>query len=202
MNRNITKLVVLLLTLLMPSVLMAQSCTTVLTHTWRWWSNLAQGDDTTSGWGAYPATYSYIIDNKSATYINTDLDIGLGPNGEGYVKFLNADFGMGAPDAWARVWSGSHECTSVSGNNRWADNGTCYPGIFPADKGRITFNDYEMGSQSLGLNSLIVLHETGHIFGMKHMPQVCSNTFMVPDPYVGQSESLDTYEVNWLNSTY
>jgi len=202
MNVNQIRIAIGTLLCFLPGLALAQSCTLVQPHAWRWWSNLAYGVDTTSGWSTTPATYSWIIANKSATYTNTDLNVGMGPNGEGKVRFLNSNFGAGAPDAWARVWSGSLECTWVTGNNHWYDNGICNGSSLKGDEGRITFNDYEMGAQSLGLNTLIVLHETGHIFGMQHKPQACSNTFMVPDPYVGQSDQLDSFEVTWINATY
>lgn len=185
--------------LFLPNDLYALNCTIVIPLTWRWYSNEAYPVNSTTGWGVFPETYTNIIENKLSTFTNTDLNVGSGPNGK--VRFLSANFGIG-PDAWARVWSGSLECTSVKGNNHWEDNKYCFPGVYPADEGRITFNNSEMGSQNIGLNTLIALHEVGHIFGLRHMDQLCLNSFMVPSPQVGQSENLAPFEVNWINATY
>lgn len=193
------KLLLATFVLSFPSIVIAQ-CSSVIPHSWRWWSNLAQPTGSPTGWGTHPETYANIIANKLGTYVDTDLDVGLGPFGEGEVRFINGNYGFGAPDAWARVWSYGLECTSVSGNNLWYDNTYC-TGLL-ADRGRVTFNDYEMGSQSLGLNTLIALHEVGHIFGMQHQPSVCVNSFMVTSVFVGQSESLASFEINWINSNY
>ncbi len=188
-----------LILLVSPSMAISQ-CNSVDPHSWLWWGNLATPTGSPSGWSTHPETYANIIATKLGTYVDTDLDVGLGPNGEGEVRFINGNYGIGAPDAWVRVWSSSLECTSVSGNNFWYDNTYCTGQL--ADRARITFNDYQMANQSFGLNTLIVLHEVGHVFGMQHLPSACVNTFMIPAPFVGQSEQLDSFEVNWINSNY
>lgn len=201
MNQQLVRIVSGCLIALLPALGMAQTCTSVPTFTWRWWSNLAYPDDGTSGWGTDPETYSYIIDNKLGTFVDTDLDIGSGSGGEGKVRFISADFGTGAPMGWARVWSYSFACTSVTGNNLWYDNTQCYPGSRPATLAWVTLNNDRMDSFSLAHNTQVVLHEVGHVFGLKHLPNYCSN-FMAEDPNATNPETLNSQQISWINSTY
>ncbi len=171
-------------------------------HTWRWWSNLAYPNDDTTGWGRHPETYSYIIDNQLNTFVDTDLDIGRGPRGEGELRFINlSNLGSRAPYAWARVWSYNKECSSVRGNNHWFDNGGCVQPDYPATRALITFNHDRTATNSIGFNIIIALHEVGHVFGLAHLPSHCPS-FMAAGAGVGKPTELTPFEVAWINARY
>ena len=189
-----------LLAFINPTISFAQCSVNPLS--WLWWSNLGDAEDLTSGPGSYPQTYTYWIQSVATTYLNTDLDAGLGPNGEGEVTFFNTAMGQNGPFGSTEAWSTSETCHVWIGGRTY-DSGNCNTTTQRPIKGQIRLNDSILANPSyiaLGAPMTTIQHETGHIFGMGHNDSCTS--FMKTSFVAGLPSSLQFWEVIWINANY
>ncbi len=172
------------------------------TMSWRWWSNLADAVDYTLGPGIGLNTYSQAFADAIPTYIATDLDPGLGPNGEGLVEISNGYYGNTVTAGYVRVYSGSLECTYFNGSV--SDDADSCTGSTKADNAKIIFNDTWTASLPQNTLRIAYAHEIGHIFGLAHQTLGYSgcNSFMRHPVNGSEPYDLRSWEVNWINSTY
>lgn len=164
------------------------------TMSWKWWGNKA-----TPLFDADP--YLLAFQEATPTYLATNLDEGLGPNGEGYVTIETGRFGNLADHAFTRVWHNSTECTQWTGLSS-LDVGGCYG--LRATRGAIYMN-YDIMKNKIHLgHRLVMLHEIGHLFGLGHQKGGATNcnSFMLDTVGNAQPVSLQGWETSWINSTY
>lgn len=194
--------------LIASSATIAQTCN-VVPFTWRWWSNLADADDQTSGplgtGPSSPGTYSYWINFSAPVYTDTDIDLGLGPQGQGEVVFINENWGFVSEIAYSRTWSGGVPCQVMTGPyNPSNANSLCGATSVTATRGRIVYNDYWLSRPNWvagNMLQLVTLHEVGHNFAMNHVPQHCTSFMRGQIPFNSENE-LQDWEVTWINSNY
>lgn len=182
----------------------AQACV-VDPVSWRWWSNTAYDNDTTTGPSAPPVTYTNWISQAASEYVtNSDMNVGVGPNGEGSITVINGNYGpAGGLFGWVNAFSGIHDCVAWSGT-QYIDSGICNGTNRKADTGVIWLNDYFLTSPSrIAGNAPLatILHEVGHLFGMYHSLTGCSS-FMNQAWDFGTPTQLQWWESLWLNAHY
>lgn len=162
-----------------PTLTLAQSCLS-MPFSWLWWGNLASDNDLTLGPGNPPVTYSYAITNGAPTILNTDINLGLGPNGEGEITFYNSIYGSSVAYAFVRVYSGTIECTEFTGVVT-EDAEICNDSSLKADSAWVVLNDSKLASLTLPALTRVMIHEVGHVLGLSHAPGSCSSV-MRSDP--------------------
>lgn len=184
-----------------PSISNAQFCL-VNEHPWIWWSNLGDVDDDTSG----PLPYSTWIGQAAVKYTATDIDGGLGPNGEGLIRFLNLNLGATGAMASAFPFSGGYnglDCAVLI-------YGVIHPTYLcnwttnRADYGVITLNDFYLGNPTniaYQAPLSVIMHEVGHLIGMNHAYYGC-NSFMNGTWTLSSPVDFTFWELAWVNGIY
>ncbi|MDP1548418.1 MAG: hypothetical protein Q8L87_20595 [Anaerolineales bacterium] len=188
-----------------PSISHAQFCSPNQLP-WLWWSNLAYADDATSGPLPSPNTYSNWIGQAALKYVATDMDVGMGPNGEGEIRFFNLDLGATGTMAAAFPFHGGYnglDCAYLiygvmhpSGLCNWTTN--------RADYGRIRLNDHYMENPitiSYGGPLSVIMHEVGHLIGWNHSYPGCTS-FMNQTWTLSSPVDFQIWELVWLNGIY
>lgn len=196
--KSFSRIITTSLALCLPGVTVAQSCITPFT--WKWWSNTAYERDLANGPGLHPRTYDFAMTQSVGTYLNTDLDGGIGPNGEGEITTINA-FMPGISLAYVRTWSGAIECTAWNGVGT-VDAYICNGSTLKADSAQITYNDFVLGGSSNSILHRVVLHELGHVFGFAHVASFCPSFMKGTAINISFPTTLNAAEVAWINLHY
>lgn len=200
MGRKLTKISAALCLISASSPTFAQlNCLNLMS--WKWWSNTAFEEDNTSGPGAHPETYSYAFLSAIPTFLDTVLDAGIGPNGEGKVTLISGDYGGLTAAAYVRPRSGLLHCTFVSAGYAY-DANICNHTTYKADSATIMMNNSILGNRSQTLRTVAYGHEIGHMFGLDHVANYCNSFMQSPIDDFEATFDLTTFEKNWINSNY
>lgn len=144
--------------------------------------------------------YGTAILHAAQGYDSTDLVARVVPldNSRGVIQYYYEDKGAGNPTARAQAWNGANNCFS------WTDpvtTGYCNTTTNKADYGRVYLN----AAYASFIDShadFIMKHEAGHILGMAHGP--CDEVSVMKVYSCGGTfwGTLQTHDVNTMNSWY